>query len=90
VRPLTGGVSSEILLVQDDSERFVVKRALARLRVADEWYADTSRNRYEADFLEYAGRIAPDAVPQVLARGNDWFAMEYLGPDFANWKSLLL
>lgn len=83
-------MSSEILLIEDGSDRFVVKRALPRLRVADEWRADTSRNQYEADYLEYAGGIVPAAVPRVLARGDDWFAMEYLGSGFVNWKSLLL
>jgi len=76
--------------VTDEGEQFVVKRALPKLRVADEWLADTSRNQYEADYLEYVRHLAPDAVPRVLARGNGWFAMEYLGSGFQNWKSLLL
>ncbi len=32
--PLTGGVSSEIYLVRDGAEEFVVKRALPQLKVA--------------------------------------------------------
>src|SRR5439155_18275546 len=89
IRPLSGGVSSEILVVGDGTDRLVVKRALARLRVADEWFADTSRNQHEADYLEYVGTVAPEVVPKVIARGDDWFAMEYMH-GFHNWKSLLL
>ncbi|MDZ4799781.1 MAG: aminoglycoside phosphotransferase family protein [Bryobacteraceae bacterium] len=87
LRPLTGGVSSEIVLVD---ERVVVKRALPQLRVADEWLADVSRNRYERAYLEYAARVCPGSVPQVVGHGDGWFAMEYLGPGFDNWKSLML
>lgn len=87
LRPLTGGVSSEIVLVDG---RVVVKRALAKLRVADEWLADVSRNRYEREYLLYAGRVCPGSVPRVVAHGDGWFAMEYLGGGFANWKSLML
>jgi hypothetical protein len=38
--PLTGGVSSEIYRVEDGARRFVVKRALAKLRVDEDWHAD--------------------------------------------------
>ena len=71
---------------------FVVKRALAKLRVADEWNAPTSRNRHEADWLEVVGRILPGAAPRVLARDDDagLFAMEYFDPrQFPVWKDRL-
>src|SRR6266545_4813598 len=42
--PLAGGVSSEIWLVTDGLERFVVKRALPKLKVRDDWFADPARN----------------------------------------------
>jgi aminoglycoside phosphotransferase (APT) family kinase protein len=90
--PLSGGVSSDIWLVDNGRSRFVVKRARAKLRVAGDWFADVSRNRFEQEFLEYVGKFLPEAVPRVLAadRRHGWFAMEYLGPEFANWKDLLL
>ena len=34
--PLTGGVSSEIYLVEDGPNKFVVKRELAKLKVKDD------------------------------------------------------
>ena len=90
--PLTGGVSSEIWLVTDGSERFVVKRALPRLKVRDEWVADPARNRVEHDCLAYLDRIARGSVPRILFRdaGAGLFAMEFLDERFANWNAELL
>ena len=89
---LTGGVSSEIFLVTDDARRFVIKRALAKLKVPDDWFADTSRNAVEYAFFTEASTIVPESVPSLL--GGDaaagWFAMEYFGDGFSNWKKLLL
>ena len=67
VIPLTGGVSSEIYLIADRAGRFVVKRALAKLRVRDDWFADTARNHSEVAFLRYVGARFPAAVPRILA-----------------------
>lgn len=93
LRLLSGGVSSEILHIDDgDGRQLVVKRALAKLRVRDDWFADVSRNRVEQAYFCRVGEIAPGCVPRVLfSHATDgWFAMEYLGGDFANWKTLLL
>ena len=89
--PLAGGVSSEIWLVTDGSERFVVKRALPRLKVRDDWFADTTRNTVEHDCLAYLYGIAPGNVPRILFRDAEvgLFAMEFLDERFANWKTEL-
>ena len=92
LRPLAGGVSSDIVRVESGDRVFVVKRALAKLRVADDWEAPTSRNRHEADWLELVARILPGAAPAVLARDDDagLFAMEYFDPQrFPVWKEHL-
>lgn len=90
VTPLGGGVSSEVFLIENEGKRFVVKQALPQLKVRDHWQADTSRNRVEYEFLGYLRRIIPDAAPAVFAAGADYFAMEYLGPEYCTWKQLLL
>ncbi|MGH7953183.1 MAG: phosphotransferase family protein, partial [Limisphaerales bacterium] len=51
--PLSGGVSCEIYLVEDGSDRFVVKRALPKLKVKVEWFADVKRNRHEWEYIRY-------------------------------------
>jgi aminoglycoside phosphotransferase (APT) family kinase protein len=90
--PLTDGVSSEIFRVDDCGQSFVVKRALPKLKVRDDWTADVDRNRVEQLCIEYVGRFLPDAVPRLLPGRKDrgYFAMEFLGPEFTSWKKLLL
>ncbi len=89
VSPLAGGVSSDIMLVVSSKGSIVVKTALEKLRVKDEWLADVSRNRVEQDYFDYAARVIPEAVPRILGGGDGWFAMEYLG-DMPSWKTKLL
>ncbi len=92
--PLAGGVSSDIWRVDlPDGRVICVKRALARLKVAAEWYAPVSRNAYEWAWIEFAARHVPDAVPTPLAHdaAAGLFAMEYLAPqDYPVWKRQLL
>ena len=49
--PLTGGVSSDISLVEAGGRRFCVKRALPRLKVAALWEAPVERNAAEAAYM---------------------------------------
>jgi aminoglycoside phosphotransferase (APT) family kinase protein len=91
--PLTGGVSSDISLVEAGGRRFCVKRALRRLKVAALWEAPVGRNAAEAAYMRAVAGWAPHAVPRVL--GEDiaagWFAMDYLAPeDHPLWKAQLL
>lgn len=80
--PLTGGVSSDIFRVTAAGRTFVIKRALARLRVAQEWNAPVSRNAGEVGWMRAAAAVVPHAVPQILAADAALgvFAMEYLDP----------
>ena len=77
---LTGGVSSDIWRVDRRAGPIAVKRALARLRVAQVWEAPVERNRYERQWLQAANAIVPGIAPRVLGGGDEgFFAMEYLG-----------
>ncbi len=49
--PLTGGVSSDISLVEAGGRRFCIKRALPRLKVAALWEAPVERNAAEAAYM---------------------------------------
>ena len=92
IEALRGGVSSEIYVVHDGTETFVVKRALAKLKVKDDWFADTVRNATECNYLECVGHIKLGVVPRIhfSEPSRGYFAMEFFGDDFANWKHLLL
>jgi aminoglycoside phosphotransferase (APT) family kinase protein len=87
---LAGGVSSDIWRVDLASGPVCVKRALPRLRVSQRWEAPVARNRYEYEWFRVAGEAAPGAVPKVLFRDGDAFAMEYLDPAaYPVWKEML-
>lgn len=88
---LTGGVSSDIFMLDDGKRRIVVKRALDKLRVKDDWRADVTRNAHEQAYIDYAAAFLPDAVPRIVHRDphRGYFAMDYLD-GFTNWKQQLL
>lgn len=58
--------------------------------VKDDWFADTSRNESEHDYIQYVSQIVPESVPRVLHKGNGYFTMDFLGDGFENWKEQLL
>ncbi|HPU52981.1 MAG TPA: aminoglycoside phosphotransferase family protein [Burkholderiaceae bacterium] len=93
LEPLTGGVSSLIVLAHTRRGPVCVKSALARLKVAAEWLAPVERNTAEVAWMRLAAGVVPDNVPAIL--GEDQvaraFAMAYLDPrDHPVWKTLLL
>jgi len=93
LEPLTGGVASDILLVETPERRFCVKRALARLKVAAVWEAPVSRNAAEAAWLRRAGGWVPGAAPAILGedRASGTFAMDYLPAEtHPVWKAQML
>ncbi len=92
VELLTGGVSSDVLLINSGGEAFVLKRALPKLRVKDQWYADVRRNQTEYDCLRFLAHILPGSVPTVLYHNPrlNYFCMEYLGSEYSNYKTMLL
>ena len=92
ITPLPGGVSSDIVLVQDGESQIVVKGALEKLKVRDDWRADPARNRHEQQYLKYVGSLLPKSVPKILFANEEhaYFGMEYFGEGFTNWKTALL
>ncbi len=92
VHALPGGVSGVVLAVRADGRRMVVKQALERFRVADEWLVPPARATAEAKALEVMGRVAPGSVPRLLDSDPEAFAlvMEQAPASWRPWKSLLL
>jgi aminoglycoside phosphotransferase (APT) family kinase protein len=89
-RPLTGGVSSDIWLVELPGGPVCVKRALAKLKVAADWRAPVSRNLYEARWMRRANAAVPGAAPAVLGQDDGTLAMAYLPSEtFPLWKHQL-
>ena len=93
VTPLTGGVASDIALVQTTSARYCVKFALARLKVAQDWRAPVHRNAAEYRWLLAAAQVVSASVPRLFGQSDreGGFAMEYLaGDQVCLWKTALL
>lgn len=89
---LAGGVSSGIYRVDLRSGSYCVKQALPRLKVAKEWNVPVERVFAEIDWLKTVARIVPGHVPRVLGQDDATksFVMEFLGPEYRNWKADLL
>ncbi|WP_373517851.1 phosphotransferase family protein [Pricia sp.] len=92
VSPLSGGVSSELFLLDDGVNRFVLKRALPKLKVKADWFADVKRNQIEQRYLKYVSVFLPEAVPNILYSNEEhhFFCMEMLENGLTNWKGQML
>jgi aminoglycoside phosphotransferase (APT) family kinase protein len=91
--PLSGGISCDVWRIDAGGRSICVKRALPRLRVAALWEAPVARSTHEWRWMEFAARVAPHAVPKLLAHdpARGLLAMEYFDPArFPLWKHLLL
>ena len=89
---MSGGISSTVLLVESRRKRVVVKQALPRLRVVDEWFADPSRAQAEAAALRVLHSITPKSVPELLDDDSGRHAITISAAPRAwrNWKPQLL
>jgi tRNA A-37 threonylcarbamoyl transferase component Bud32 len=90
--PLPGGVSADVSVISVASERLVVKRALPRLRVAQEWHSSPTRVLREADAMIFARSVRPDNVPEIVDIDEEGLTIVMrAAPDsMENWKSRLL
>jgi aminoglycoside phosphotransferase (APT) family kinase protein len=89
---LTGGVASDIWKVDLPRGPVCVKRALAKLRVQQDWRAPTARNANEVAWMQAAARVVSDAVPEIFLSDseNNLFVMAYLDPTAHHlWKQQL-
>ncbi len=93
VSELGGGVSNTVLLVESAGSRFVLKQALPKLRVEEEWFAARDRIFREAAALQKLAEVLPaGSLPCVLFqdRENFAYAMSAASPSAVCWKDQLL
>lgn len=92
VTKLAGGVSNVVLAAERSGQRFLVKQSLARLAVADEWFAPTDRVITEAETMELLAGITPDNVPAVYDQDAERHAitLQVAPADWADWKTYLM
>src|SRR3712207_4936415 len=93
VSVLAGGVSNRTVLVERPTgESWVVKQALAKLRVAVDWFSDPARIHREAAGLRWLARLAPAGTITPLVfedHEHHLLAMQAVPQPHENWKTLL-
>ncbi len=91
VAELTGGVSAAVIAARIPSTgaSMVVKQALERLRVDDDWRAKQERTELEVAALRLCARLTPGRVPRLLDSdpAAHVVVMELLPGDAPNWQS---
>ena len=95
LQSLTGGVSSRVILVEreEPAESWVLKQALAKLRVAVDWFSSPERMRREALALRWMGDLVPaGSAPTLLWEEPEahLLAMTAVPRPHVNWKTALL
>lgn len=93
VETLGGGVSNIVLKVSAGGTALVVKQALPKLRVREEWLADVDRIFRETEAMEaLAPLLHPGEVPGVVykSQAHYFFAMTCAPPTAAPWKEALM
>ncbi len=91
---LRGGVSNRtVWLRRSTGEAWVLKQALDKLRVVDDWFSDPIRIEREALGIKHLSRLLPaGTVPGLIFSDPQHFllCMEAVTPPFENYKTLLL
>ena len=90
---LGGGVSNMVILAETTSGRMVLKQALAKLKVKEEWLSDPWRTVRECAAIRLiAHHLTPGDVPEILFDDpeNCIYAMSAAAVDACDWKTLLL
>jgi 5-methylthioribose kinase len=89
VEELGGGVSSSVVAIRGGGAGLVLKQALPKLRVEDDWQAKVERTDTEASALRLYGSLTPDSVPRLIHHdgANHVLVMQLAPSDRRNWQA---
>ena len=94
VRNLAGGVSNKtVLVMRPRGGDWVIKQALAKLRVQVEWFSDPSRIAREAEGMRWLNLLAPAGSTTKLIfedQSQHLLAMQAVPQPHENYKQVLL
>jgi aminoglycoside phosphotransferase (APT) family kinase protein len=94
MKTLAGGVSNRTVRVTRESgQAWVLKQALAKLRVDVDWFSDPSRVHREALGLRWLEKLAPPGTITPLVFEDvrhHLIAMDAVAIPHENWKTVLL
>ena len=86
---LEGGVSGVVFAVRAPGVALVVKQALERLKVSDDWRADPDRTLVEARAMRLCQELTPGRVPRLIDvdASTHTMVMELVPDSARNWQS---
>ena len=91
---LAGGVSNRTVLVErEGGPDWVLKQALAKLRVAADWFSSPERIHREALGLRWLNELAPPgSIPQFVFEDHEHhiLGMTAVPRPHENWKTMLM
>ncbi|PSR21442.1 MAG: hypothetical protein C7B45_10865 [Sulfobacillus acidophilus] len=90
VVPLSGGISSDVVLAISGEHRWVIKQVLPKLKVAADWQADVRRGQIERQALRVVADMIPGSVPCVEYYDNEGGVLVMNFVNGVMWKSELL
>ncbi len=94
VRVLGGGVSNRVVLVErSNGDAWILKQALAKLRVKVDWFSSVERIHREAAGLRWFSRTLPSgSTPRFIFEDMDShiLAMSAVPTPHENWKTQML
>jgi aminoglycoside phosphotransferase (APT) family kinase protein len=93
VEVLSGGVSSAVFRVEYQSTAIVVKQALPKLRVSDEWLSRVERSATEARAAAVLNHLLPDESvlpPLHVDKVHSLFVMPSAPRGAETWKAKLM
>jgi aminoglycoside phosphotransferase (APT) family kinase protein len=93
VKPLSGGVSNQVWKIETPQDRWVMKQALAKLKVKTKWYSDVARIYREQQAMQTMASLVPKrAIPEIIHQDaeNYTYMMSCAPEDTVTWKTSLL
>jgi fructosamine-3-kinase len=88
---LGGGISATVIALRGPSDRhgYVVKQALPKLKVPDDWPSDPRRSAIEAKALSLCDALTPGIPPRLLHHdeGTSTVVLELAPADRRNWQA---
>jgi len=94
LQKLHGGVSNRtVKIAWPDGHGWVLKQALAKLRVNVDWFSSPERIAVESKALRWLNRMAPPGTTPAFIfedMQHHLMAMEAIPEEHENWKSVLL
>ena len=93
VENLSGGVSSSVWKIVLKNNRWVMKQALGKLKVEEDWFSDVERIHREHEVMEALYDFVPKgAIPKVLHVDyvNHIYMMACAEEEAQTWKDILM